>query len=64
MNSPAIEAAEIIEKLNARDNRLGITLTSLRKLLRVRPDSVPIVGTPELKERIIGRAIRDRISQP
>ena len=35
MNSPAIEAAEMVEKLGARDQRLGMALTSLRKLIRV-----------------------------
>ena len=34
--SIARERDEIIEKLNARDQRLGLTLISLRKLIRVR----------------------------
>lgn len=34
VNSPAIEAAEIVSKLAARDQRLALTLTSLRKLIR------------------------------
>lgn len=34
VNSPALEAEEVIMKLQAKDNRLGITLTSLRKLIR------------------------------
>ncbi|KAI8996397.1 ELMO/CED-12 family-domain-containing protein [Trametes punicea] len=34
VNAPAIEAAEIVEKLNARDTRLGLALISLRKLIR------------------------------
>ena len=43
VNAPAIEAAEIVEKLGtrdeklgARDAKLGLALTSLRKLIRVR----------------------------
>ncbi|KAI0684284.1 ELMO/CED-12 family-domain-containing protein [Cytidiella melzeri] len=40
--STPIEAAEIIEKLVARDNRLGRTLTDLRKLIRVREDQFAI----------------------
>lgn len=35
VNAPAIEAAEIVEKLGARDAKLGLALTSLRKLIRV-----------------------------
>ncbi|KAI0676076.1 ELMO/CED-12 family-domain-containing protein [Trametes maxima] len=34
VNAPAIEAAEIVEKLSARDAKLGLALTSLRKLIR------------------------------
>ncbi|EJF64399.1 hypothetical protein DICSQDRAFT_54246 [Dichomitus squalens LYAD-421 SS1] len=34
VNAPAIEAAEIVEKLSQRDARLGLALTSLRKLIR------------------------------
>ncbi|KAI0832131.1 ELMO/CED-12 family-domain-containing protein [Trametes gibbosa] len=34
VNAPAIEAAEIVEKLSFRDARLGLALTSLRKLIR------------------------------
>ncbi|KAL4250206.1 ELMO/CED-12 family-domain-containing protein [Abortiporus biennis] len=34
VNAPAIEAAEIVERLAARDARLGLTLTSLRKFIR------------------------------
>ncbi|KAI0741714.1 ELMO/CED-12 family-domain-containing protein [Daedaleopsis nitida] len=34
VNAPAIEAAEIVEKLGARDAKLGLALTSLRKLIR------------------------------
>lgn len=35
VNAPAIEAAEIVEKLGSRDAKLGLALTSLRKLIRV-----------------------------
>ena len=34
VNSPALEAEEILLKIQARDNRLGMALTSLRKLIR------------------------------
>ncbi|KAI0794191.1 ELMO/CED-12 family-domain-containing protein [Fomes fomentarius] len=34
VNAPAIEAAEIVERLGARDAKLGLALTSLRKLIR------------------------------
>ncbi|KAI0630864.1 ELMO/CED-12 family-domain-containing protein [Trametes polyzona] len=34
VNAPAIEAAEIVEKLSTRDQKLGLALTSLRKLIR------------------------------
>ncbi|KAI0765665.1 ELMO/CED-12 family-domain-containing protein [Trametes elegans] len=34
VNAPAIEAAEIVEKLSMRDAKLGLALTSLRKLIR------------------------------
>ena len=34
VNSPALEAEEILLKLQARDSRLGMALTSLRKLIR------------------------------
>lgn len=36
VNAPAIEAAEIVEKLAAKDARLGLTLTALRKYIKVR----------------------------
>lgn len=35
VNAPAIEAAEVVEKLGSRDAKLGLALTSLRKLIRV-----------------------------
>lgn len=35
VNAPAIEAAELVEKLAMRDARLGLALTSLRKFIRV-----------------------------
>ncbi|KZT10174.1 uncharacterized protein LAESUDRAFT_756360 [Laetiporus sulphureus 93-53] len=34
VNSPAIEAAEIVEKLVLRDGKLGLALTSLRRYIR------------------------------
>ncbi|EIW58176.1 uncharacterized protein TRAVEDRAFT_167623 [Trametes versicolor FP-101664 SS1] len=34
VNAPAIEAAEVVEKLGSRDAKLGLALTSLRKLIR------------------------------
>ncbi|KAF7793496.1 hypothetical protein EIP86_004608 [Pleurotus ostreatoroseus] len=34
VNSPALEAEEILLKIQARDSRLGMALTSLRKLIR------------------------------
>ncbi|GBE86653.1 hypothetical protein SCP_0905330 [Sparassis crispa] len=34
VSAPAIEAAEIVEKLSVRDNKLGLALTSLRKYIR------------------------------
>ncbi|KAI0923725.1 hypothetical protein AcV5_009196 [Taiwanofungus camphoratus] len=34
VNAPAIEAAELVEKLAMRDARLGLALTSLRKFIR------------------------------
>ncbi|THH33356.1 hypothetical protein EUX98_g842 [Antrodiella citrinella] len=34
VNAPAIEAADIVERLAAKDSRLGYTLTSLRKFIR------------------------------
>lgn len=36
VNAPAIEAAEIVERLMARDAKMGLALTSLRKYIRVR----------------------------
>ena len=35
VNAPSIEAAEIVEKLAAKDVRLGLTLTALRKYIKV-----------------------------
>ncbi|KAI0343291.1 hypothetical protein BDW22DRAFT_1264593 [Trametopsis cervina] len=50
--SPAIEAAEILEKLIARDNKLGITLTSLRKLIREEQFAIEFLNRDGLNELI------------
>ncbi|KAI0091646.1 ELMO/CED-12 family-domain-containing protein [Irpex rosettiformis] len=52
MYSTPIEAAEILEKLVARDNRLGITLTHLRKLIREDQFAIEFLNRDGLSELI------------
>ena len=46
VNAPSIEAAEIVEKLAAKDVRLGLTLTALRKYIKVFQTIQTIQTTP------------------
>ena len=60
VNAPSIEAAEIVEKLAAKDVRLGLTLTALRKYIKV----FQTIQTSYLPSHVLpGGTICDRIPQ-
>jgi len=52
VNAPAIEAADIVERLAAKDSRLGFTLTSLRKFIREEQFAKEFLNRDGLKELI------------
>ncbi|OBZ74056.1 Engulfment and cell motility protein 3 [Grifola frondosa] len=52
VNAPALEAAEIVEKLGAKDARLGLALTSLRKLIREEQFANEFLNRDGLRELI------------
>ncbi|THG99143.1 hypothetical protein EW026_g3135 [Hermanssonia centrifuga] len=57
VNAPAIEAAEIVERLMVRDNKLGMALTSLRKFVREEQFAAEFLNRDGLNELI--RVIND-----
>ncbi|CAL1714582.1 unnamed protein product [Somion occarium] len=52
VNAPAIEAAEIVEKLAAKDARLGLTLTALRKYIKEEQFANEFLNRDGLRELI------------